>query len=140
MAESLKAWLSENPPDDGLFTASIAGTARRLRAGEPLSDSIKELLDELALMNPSQIQRAISERPEDTGDERHNAYLGALAEHIAAVHHVRRPEWSHEPDRFLNTFWFLSEVKGFRALALVESPAAFRRRGVFISSGSLIRV
>lgn len=140
MTESLRDWLSENPPEEGQFTASIAGAARRLIAGEHFSPSIKELLDEIALMKPAQIQAAIAERPEDTGDQRYDAYLGALAEHIAVVNELGRPNWSYEPSRFLKSFWFLSDVKGFRALALVESPAAFRRRGIFIASGSLIRV
>jgi hypothetical protein len=37
-------------------------------------------------------------------------------------------------------FWFVSEVRGFRALALAQSPAAFRRRGIFIAEGALQRV
>jgi hypothetical protein len=34
----------------------------------------------------------------------------------------------------------LSAVPGFRALALAQSPAAFRRRGIFIAEGALQRV
>jgi hypothetical protein len=42
--------------------------------------------------------------------------------------------------RFLDRFWFPSAVPGFRALAIAESPAAFRRRGIFIARGALERV
>jgi hypothetical protein len=37
-------------------------------------------------------------------------------------------------------FWFVSEVPGFRAIAIAQAPAAFRRRGVFIPERSLHRV
>jgi hypothetical protein len=48
--------------------------------------------------------------------------LGALAEHLAAVHGLDRPAWSVEPDRFLDRFWFVSEVPGFRAIAIAQTP------------------
>lgn len=74
------------------------------------------------------------------GDSRHDAYLGALAEHLAAVHGLSRPAWSVGPGRFLDRFWFLSEVPGFRAVAIAQAPAAFRRRGIFVPERSLHRV
>ena len=43
--------------------------------------------------------------------------------------------------RFLDRFWFVSDVPGFRALAIAQAPAAFRRRRcVFIPERSLHRV
>jgi hypothetical protein len=51
-----------------------------------------------------------------------------------------RPSWSVEDERFLERFWFPSPVPGFRALAIAESRAAFRRRGIFIARGALERV
>jgi hypothetical protein len=71
---------------------------------------------------------------------RQDAYLGALAEHLAAAHDLSRPSWAVEPGRFLSQFWFVSENPGFRALAIAQAPAAFRRRGVFIPERSLHRV
>lgn len=50
------------------------------------------------------------------------------------------PGWSVEPERFLDRFWFVSEIPGFRAMAIAQAPAAFRRRGVFIPERSLHRV
>ncbi len=75
-----------------------------------------------------------------TGDRRHDAYLGALAEHLATVHGLDRPRWSVGAERFLDRFWFVSDVPGFRAAAIAQAPAAFRRRGVFIPERSLHRV
>lgn len=140
MVDSLKAWLAHNPPADDQFTMSLQNIAARVVAGEDFMHTVREFLDELALMSPDQAQRAMRQKPIPTGDIRFDAYLGGLAEHAAAINRFQRPDWSCEPDRFLNQFWFVSEIKGFRALALAESPAAFRRRGIFISAGSLSRV
>jgi hypothetical protein len=84
--------------------------------------------------------RAIRDRPLPTGDARADAYIGALAEHLAATPGLERPEWAVERERFLDRFWFVSDVPGFRALAIAQSPAAFRRRGIFIADGALQRV
>jgi hypothetical protein len=40
----------------------------------------------------------------------------------------------------LDHMWFPGVAPGFRATALRESPAAFRRRGIFIARGALTRV
>jgi hypothetical protein len=133
------AWLAEHPPAS--LTATLAEIPRRISAGEDFRHAVSEFLDEFAL-RPSSASReqAILARPQPSGDARHDAYLGALAEHLAAVHGLLRPDWSTDPDRFLDRFWFVSPVPGFRAAAIAEAPAAFRRRGVFLPERSLHRV
>jgi hypothetical protein len=93
------------------------------------------------LLPRDDLRRAAIDRcPAPTGDARADAFLGALAEHLAATAGLERPGWSVEHGRFLECFWFPSPVPGFRALAIAESPAAFRRRGIFIARGALERV
>lgn len=134
-------WLASNPPPRERLTETVAGVARRERAGEDFRHAVREFLDEFALRSDDvSRQAAIEERPPATGDIRHDAYLGALAEHLAAVHGLARPDWATEPERFLDRFWFVSDVPGFRALAIAQAPAAFRRRGVFVPERSLHRV
>ena len=41
------------------------------------------------------------------------------------------PEWS--AGRVLRRFWFPFDTPGARAEALVHTPAALRRRGVFVA-------
>lgn len=138
---SLSDWLRDHPPPDSAFRQSIAGIAQRVHAGEDFFPAVRELLDEVAvLQRPDQLERAIASEPEPTGDPRYDAYLGALAEHLAIRHGASAPAWTRAPKRFLDRFWFPSEVKGFRAIAIAQSPAAFRRRGIFIAAGSLERV
>lgn len=134
-------WLDANPPPAARLTATLAGVAERARAGEDFRHAVREFLDEFSLRDGDRSRaEAIAEPPVPTGDRRHDAYLGALAEHLATVHGLDRPRWSVAPERFLDRFWFVSDVPGFRAAAIAQAPAAFRRRGVFIPERSLHRV
>jgi len=141
MTMTTKEWLAANPPPDSAFKQTLATVAERVRAGEDLRFAAREFLDEFSLRLRDDLrQTAIEARPAPTGDAAADAFLGALAEHLAAVHGLARPAWAVEPGRFLGRFWFVSDVPGFRALAIAQSPAAFRRRGIFISKGALQRV
>lgn len=144
MATPLKTaseWLSANPPTAERLTQTLAGVATRVHEGEEFSFAVREFLDEFSLRGDDRSRaEAISGRPEPTGDARYDAYLGALAEHLALAHGLERPAWSTEPARFLDRFWFVSEVPGFRAVSIAQAPAAFRRRGVFVPERSLHRV
>lgn len=133
-------WLTAHPPRAGQLTQTLAGIAARTRAGEDFRHAAREFLDEFALRDDDSRAAAIAECPEPTGDARYDAYLGALAEHLAAVCGLPRPDWSVAPGRFLDRFWFLSDVPGLRATAIAQAPAAFRRRGVFVPERSLHRI
>jgi uncharacterized membrane protein YccC len=134
-------WLASHPPPPGQLTQTLARVATRARAGEDFHFAVREFLDEFALRGGQEERaHAIAERPAGTGEARHDAYLGALAEHLAIAHGLERPMWSLEPDRFLARFWFVSRIPGFRAISIAQAPAAFRRRGVFVPESSLHRV
>jgi len=134
-------WLASNPPAEERLSQTLAAVARRAGSGEDFHHAVREFLDEFALRGDDHSRSAaISERPIDTGERRYDAYLGALAEHLAAAHGLGRPDWSLERGRFLERFWFVSDVSGFRAMAIAQAPAAFRRRGVFVPERSLQRV
>lgn len=137
---STAEWIAANPPPEAAFTQSCAGVARRTAAGESFDLAVRELLDEIALLQTdAQRERSIGEEPPPTGDRRHDAYLAALAEHVSLQRGLPRPAWTTDADRFLDRFFFKSDVPGFRALAIAQSPAAFRRRGIFIAAGALER-
>jgi hypothetical protein len=75
------------------------------------------------------------DEPPGTGDERWDVLLAALAEHLAARDGRGAPAWS-EPRR-LRRFWFPFNTPAARVDAVVHAPAAFRRRGVFLSAHEL---
>ncbi len=73
--------------------------------------------------------------PPGTGDERWDALLAALAEHLAAQHDLAPPERAEL--RVLQQPWFPAELRIQRADALVRAPAAFRKHGVYLSARDL---
>ena len=100
---------------------------------------MRDFLDGFALATPDLRQALLDEEPERF-DEVGDAYLAALAEHLALHHELVRPAWCVDPGRFLRRMWFASEAPGLRASAIQQSPAAFRRRGLFIGDTTLHRV
>jgi len=49
------------------------------------------------------------------------------------------PDWSNDRSRFLREPYFTTDVEGFRALLLAQSPLAFRRRLIFTEAEPLRR-
>ena len=89
---------------------------------------------------PSRRQAMIDEEPPWTGDERHDAYIGAVGEHLARRWRLRIPAWSDSPRREVAEPWFVGMMgKGLSGLLLVESPIAFRRRRIFTEAEPLRR-
>ena len=77
----------------------------------------------------------LQDEPPGVGDERWDALLAALAEHLVAQHDLAPPEWAEL--RVLQRPWFPAELRIQRADALVHAPAAFRKHGVYLSAADL---
>jgi hypothetical protein len=69
-----------------------------------------------------------------------DAYLAATAEHLAWTHGFPIPVWVVEEARKLHRPWFASPLAALRTVLLLESPAAFRSRNLFVSENALSRV
>jgi hypothetical protein len=82
----------------------------------------------------------IAERPEIIGDQRYDAAIAALVEHLCASASMAIPRWTGEPERFCEPWWFVAELPGYRWSALRDSPISFKRHGVFITKRGLDRV
>lgn len=122
----------------GLVT--LADVAARTVAGEDFHYAVREHLSALTLLPVGERVELVTEAPIDLPDPVQQAYLGALAEHTCAQAGVAAPEWAASQDRFLDRVWFGTDNPGLEAWCLVESPAAFRRRGLFVTRGRLGRV
>jgi hypothetical protein len=77
----------------------------------------------------------LDDEPAPTGAERWDVFLAALAEHLAARDGRGAPSWTQT--RSLRQFWFPFNTRAARVDAVVHAPAAFRRRGVYVSAQEL---
>ncbi len=102
--------------------------------------AVRDFLDQADHLDDAQLEALIQNEPEPTGEARADALLAGVAEHLAATRDLACPGWVLEPGRFLDRFWFVSEVPGFRAIAIAQTPVALKRRGVFWPARSMTRV
>ncbi|MCK1732773.1 hypothetical protein IVA79_02115 [Bradyrhizobium sp. 138] len=122
----------------GKKPATLSDVIRRVRAGEQKFDpSLREFLDWF-YMNPHARQQAIEERPDST-DAVHDAYVAAVAEHLARVYGLQIPEWTEVHGNGLREPFFAGGLQSLKGVLVAESPTAFRRRLLFVSKDALSR-
>jgi hypothetical protein len=118
---------------------SIAEIAERAAAGGQIFDlAVREFLDSWQSFGADDRAEALAEEPVPVGQVE-DAYLAALAEHLASVHRMDAPRWTEAPHRFLDEPFFAGGLESLKAMLIVESPSAFRRRLIFISADGLSR-
>ncbi len=69
-----------------------------------------------------------------------DAYLAATAEELCRIAKFPLPNWTDNDVRKLHRPWFASPLAALRTVLLLESPAAFRSRNLFVSENALTRV
>lgn len=72
-------------------------------------------------------------------DDIKDAYLAAVAEHLAACYRLDPPDWAEGHGRPLKKAFFAGGLDSLKATLTVESPSAFRRRLLFVSQNALDR-
>jgi hypothetical protein len=134
--------------DHGALMAPAARVAERrgwlrswLSEAVTVYDLLDEFLDAFYTETDGSIRQAmIGDEPPRLGDERRDAYVGAVAEHLARRWGLRIPPWSAAPWREVSEPWFVGMMgKGLSGLFLVESPIAFRRRLIYTEAEPLRR-
>lgn len=68
-----------------------------------------------------------------------DAYLAATAEELSRRMNLPSPAWTLVEERRLHRPWFASPLSSLRAVLLLESPAGFRSRNLFVSDNALSR-
>jgi hypothetical protein len=120
---------------------TLAEVAALTRAGDSFDFALRNFLDEFRAQpdvlrlreEPARLAGIVAD------GERWDAFLAATAEELAANHGFKPPGWIWEEDRKLHRPWFALPWKGLRAILLLESPAAFRSRNLFVSANALSR-
>ena len=137
---SYTADLDTRPDSRAGRSVSLAEVAVRVSEGEELLPAVRDFLDQVKRRDDDELADLIRTRPELTGSLKADALLAGVAEHLSSVKNLPCPSWVREQERFLDSFWFVSEVPAFRAAALVQTPMALKRRGIFWPARSLERV
>lgn len=118
---------------------TLLEVARRSAATEDTFDrSLREFLDSFYLASAEMRSASIAQQPQRLTATQ-DAYLAAVAEHLARRYDLPIPAWTDESDRFLHRPFFAGGLESLKATLLVESPAAFRRRLLFVSANALSR-
>jgi hypothetical protein len=123
------------------MTLAEVGSAARRHAGdgETILRLCLQFIDDFGETEPAERSALLEEVPASTGDVRWDAFLAALAEHLAYHGGLSIPGWVDRAGRFLRQWWFPTDLPSVMASALAESPAAFRRRGIFITEDLFAR-
>lgn len=119
--------------------STLNEVARRVLDGtQTFEFALSEFLDEF-YADPIMRAVMLTEEPPALPDRRQHAALGAVAEHLARRWDVAIPTWCDTPSRFLDEPWFTTPLDGLKAMLLVQSPLAFRRRLIFTEAEPLRR-
>ncbi len=123
---------------------SLYEYSAELASGNPSGWTVEEFLDSFYGSAQESRQKMIDQEPKFLSGKMENgefvdAYLAAVAEYLAWHHSLQVPEWTQNPRRWMKEPWFASEIEGLKPLLAMESPAAFRRRNLFVSKNALAR-
>lgn len=99
--------------------------------------ALAEFLDEF-YTQPAERQAMLADEPPRLA-KFEDAYLAAVAEHLARRWNLAIPAWVNQPHRFLDHAHFAGGLEGLKAVLLAESPLAFRKRQIFVEAEPLRR-
>ena len=125
-----------------MIPKTLADVAELTASGESFDLCLRDFLDGFfaqpaaAALAPEPIRLA-DKVPQLGGVQ--DAYLAATAEWLAWRFNVQPPGWAFDEDRSLHRPWFASPLASVRGVLLLESPAPFRSRNLFVSENALSR-
>jgi hypothetical protein len=102
--------------------------------------ALREFLDEFYIESCQEVRvQMLAPEPPLTGVEHRDAYFAAVAEHLSRRYKLPIPQWTNEESRFLKIPYYPAGLESLKAICLVESPIAFRRRMIFVDRDPLSR-
>ena len=125
-----------------MIPKTLAEVAEMTARGESFDLCLRNFLDAFIAAPTAEALAPEPVRLADTSPELgrvEDAYLAATAEWLAWKFKVQAPRWAFDDTRSLRRPWFASPLASMRALLLLESPAAFRSRNLFVSENALSR-
>ena len=123
---------------------SLFEVVRDAETAEDIGCNLADFLDHVNLLakQPApavRVAASLRTEPPRTGDAVQDAYLAAVAAHLAHRLRLRAPAWTDKKSRRLEHPWFALPDAWARATLLRDSPAAFRERNLFTTEDALHR-
>jgi hypothetical protein len=123
----------------------LAEVVESAESAEDLGGNLADFLDHINLLVKQRATRqklfsSIGREPPRTGEAVQDAYLAAVAAHLANTLRLPSPRWVDKKSRRLRRPWFALPDAWARAWLLRDSPAAFRERNLFTDESALRRV
>ena len=136
--------MKAKPANDWRRPHSLAEVVEGSETAAEIGDNLEDFLDHLNLLVKQRTPRrklaeVIRREPPGTGVAVQDAYLAAVAAHLAAKLRLPAPRWADKPGRRLKRPWFALPDAWARAWLLRDSPAAFRERNLFTEENPLRR-
>jgi hypothetical protein len=125
-----------------MIPQSLAQVSELAVKGEPFDLCLKNFLDGFYARPNAE---ALQPEPPKLADKNprfgqiEDAYLAATGEWLAWKFNLQPPAWIFDETRSLHRPWFASPLAALRAVLLIESPAPFRSRNLFVSENALSR-
>lgn len=125
-----------------MIPKTLAEVPEMTASGEPFDLCLKNFLDgfyfrpTVGALEPEP-SRLVDKIPRF--EEIEGAYLAATAEWLAWKYDLAPPRWIFDPTWALRRPSFASPLSVLRAVLLIESPAPFRSRNLFVSENALTR-
>jgi len=110
---------------------------RGIEGMQPFDPALREFLDEI-YANPTRRQASLQAQP-DLLDDVKDACLAAVAEHLALSCGLEVSRWVEGHGRPLKRAFFAGGLESLKAILTLKSPAAFRRRPLFVGKDALDR-
>ena len=123
---------------------SLFEVVRDAETTEDIGCNLADFLDHVNLLakqpgSAVRVAASLRTEPSRTGDAVQDAYLAAVAAHLAHRLRLRVPAWADNKSRRLEHPWFALPDAWARATLLRDSPAAFRERNLFTTEDALHR-
>ena len=123
---------------------SLFAVVRDAASTEDIGYNLADFLDHVNLLvkqpaPAARVAACLRTEPPRTGDAVQDAYLAAVAAHLAHRLRLRVPAWADKKCRRLEHPWFALPDAWARATLLRDSPAAFRERNLFTTESALHR-
>jgi hypothetical protein len=117
------------PPPQTKFHELVSEISSSEEPGYPYA----ELLEFVDSLTKSQFQQAVADAPGVELSPYWTNYLAATVEHAASMKRVEAPSWTGDVPPLAEPV-FGSDLESLRLYLLTQSPPAFSRRNIFITS------